>query len=81
MKYVVTWQPSAEDKLTRLWMQASDRKAVEQTANRIDQILTHAPETKGQDFYGDWILVVDPLQIVYKVEPNDLSVTVLDVWM
>ena len=80
MKYMVIWTKNAQDKLAELWLNAVDRKAVEQAANQIDLILTRSPETKGQDFYGDRILTIAPLNVVFNVETQDLRVQVIDVW-
>jgi plasmid stabilization system protein ParE len=80
MKYTVVWRPSAEDQLAEIWMQASDRQAVTDAANSIERTLRNSPETKGVEFYGDWMIVEEPLTVVFAVYPDDCRVDILHVW-
>jgi hypothetical protein len=80
MKYTILWHRSAEAKLADLWNQGPDRQAISDAANFIDQVLAYAPETKGQEFYGDRYLIVPPLHVIFTVDPGDRKVFVLDVW-
>jgi hypothetical protein len=79
MKYTVTWIPSASDELAELWIQASDRKAVEQAANRIDRLLRFDADQQGEEYQGDRILYEPPLMILFAVYPDDCLVEVLQV--
>lgn len=80
MRYDVKWDDDALDKLADLWMRASDRDAIRDAANQVDRELAWSPETKGNDFYGDRLLVISPLQVSYSIDPARGRVTVLDVW-
>jgi plasmid stabilization system protein ParE len=80
MRFTVTWHPSAERELTEIWLQAMDREAVTQAANRIDQTLASQPLTYGDVFYGDRILVVLPLAATYTVSEQDRTVQILQIW-
>lgn len=80
MKYMVIWLPDAQDQLAELWMNATDRNAVTQATHQIDQILAQDPSMAGEDFYGDRLLIVPPLQIVFAIRPEDLIVEVQLVW-
>jgi hypothetical protein len=80
MRYTVTWTPSARDiELTEIWLQALDRQAVTKASHEIDRRLRIDPESQGQDFYGDRILEVWPLIVVFAVYPDDRLVEVLQV--
>ena len=46
----------------------------------IDAALLHDPELKGIEFYGDRLLVVPPLAVVYVIRQSDRNVEVLLVW-
>jgi plasmid stabilization system protein ParE len=80
MRYTVTWHPSAEDELARFWLDAPVRSAVTTAADRIDQILGTDSDTKGEEFYGNRLLVEMPLAVIFAVHPDDRRVEVLQVW-
>ena len=80
MRYTVVWTPAARDQLAELWLQAADRATVTQATHQIDQTLRDDPDTKGVDFYGDRLLVVPPLQVVFVVRADDLTAEVQQVW-
>lgn len=80
MRYTVTWMPSARDiDLTTIWLNAQDRQAVTKASHEIDRKLRFDPESQGQDFYGDRILEVWPLIVVFAVYPDDRLVEILQV--
>jgi len=62
-------------------MGATDRNAVRTAADQVDSILAVDPEAKGEEFYGDRLLVVGPLHVVFTVSPDDRLVQVLRVWV
>lgn len=80
MRYAVAWEDSALNALANVWMLASDRTAVEVASNLADRELARDPDLKGTYFYGDRMLYVAPLRVVYCVEPADMRVRVLTVW-
>jgi hypothetical protein len=53
---------------------------VTQAADSVDQALATNPLERGEDFYGDRILVVLPLAVTYTVSEPDLTVQILQVW-
>ncbi len=81
MRHTVAWQPDCLNKLTNLWLSSSDRQAITDAANRIDQVLAHSPDKVGQEFYGDRYWYANPLHVVYSFKPKDMLVSILDVWM
>jgi plasmid stabilization system protein ParE len=80
MRYTVVWLSAAEDELARIWNAAPDRQAVTRAADQADRVLSTAPDTQGQEFYGDWLLDVTPLHLIYNFSPDDRLVRVLDLW-
>jgi hypothetical protein len=76
MIYTVIWAVVAQAQLAERWMNATDRNAVTRAAHLIDQELRVDPDLKGFDFYGDRSLIVPPLQVVYRIRPDDRIVEV-----
>lgn len=79
MIFSVAYVQSAEDELTEAWLNASDRKSVEDASNLIDRLLRVDAHRRGQPFYGDRILVVAPLAVTFSVSIDDRMVKVLQV--
>jgi len=50
---------------------------VTDAVTRIDRILRTDPSVKGLDFYGDRLLVVVPLAVVYVVKNEDRVVEIV----
>jgi hypothetical protein len=80
MHHTVVWEDAALGELTDVWLQSTDQSAVSAAANQVDPILRSDPATKGTDFYGDRLLIIDPIRVVFTVIPDDLMVKVLHVW-
>lgn len=80
MQWTVTWHRDAQDDLMRIWLAATDRDAVTAAANLIDRELAVDPMSKGEDFYGDRLLVVVPIAIGFVVREGDNLVEVRQIW-
>lgn len=80
MRFTVTWRPSAERDATELWLAARDQQAIAQSIDRIDALLSTNPEHIGEEFYGDRLLVVPPVHVIYRVSSADRRVDVEQVW-
>jgi hypothetical protein len=79
MRYTVVWSKSARNKLANLWINAPDRTAVTQAADRIDVLLADDPDQQGYPFGDRRVLYVMPLAVIYTVSPDDRLVEVLQV--
>ena len=79
MRYTVTWLRIAEDELTNLWIQASDRQAVTDASNRMERALRRDADQKGYADNGQRILIDPPLAFTFTVSPDDRLVTI--VWV
>jgi hypothetical protein len=79
----VRWKQSALDELAALWMAADSegRRAITAATHRIDQLLQGDPENQGESRPGGRrILFVPPLGLLYRVDPAQSVVHVLQVW-
>ena len=76
MKYTVAWMPSAQDELTKIWLAASDRQAVADAADAIDQELATDADQKGTPYGTRRLFDIHPLVVSFKVSPDDRLVTV-----
>jgi len=82
--FEVEWLQSAVDELTRIWTAADSalRQDITAASNQIDQQLENNPHGAGESRPGGRrILFVFPLGVVFRVEPDDKTVTVLGVWL
>jgi hypothetical protein len=52
MRYTVIWQPSAEQELADLWMNAEDRNVITEAADQIDDLLRQDAEELGESRTG-----------------------------
>ena len=80
MRFTVLWHPDAADELARIWLDATNRQAVTDAANKIDRALASYPNEQGEVFYGDRLLVAAPLAVTFTVRADDRMVQVLQVW-
>jgi plasmid stabilization system protein ParE len=81
MTYTVIWRPSAEQKLTQVWIDATDRQAITDAANTIDTLLRTKPVEVGEARSANArILTVSPLSVYYDVLEQDRLVAVWAVW-
>jgi hypothetical protein len=80
MRYTVVWTDAAVNALAPLWTTAANRNAVQQAADQIDPELSVDPHQKGTDFYGDRLLVIPPLSVVFSISDADRMVTALIIW-
>jgi hypothetical protein len=81
MKWTVLWKPDAERDLGELWMNADDKKAITNAANRIDISLRKDPLNVGESRAdNDRIYFESPLGILYTVDTMDQMVFVERAW-
>ena len=75
--YTVVWHEKALEDLAAIWLASEQQQSVTESVARIDRILRTDPSAKGVDFYGDRLLVVLPLAVVYVVKDQDRNVEIL----
>jgi len=81
MSFAVHWLPDAERELTEIWLKATDRDAVTNAANWIDERLRLDPVHEGESRQANRrILFARPLAVVFRVSPTDRSVVISHVW-
>lgn len=82
MKYTVLWSPEAEAQLANVWLDATDRDAIQRTADTIDDRLEMNPYQLSESREGSLrIAIYFPLGIEYEVIEDDKEVVVLGVWV
>ena len=79
MKYTVVWRETALRQLVDIWFGADDRAGVTRTIDAIDAELLHDPDLKGDDYFGDRYVTFPLLWALFRVEPADVTVHVLQV--
>ena len=82
MMFRVRWERRALDALTSIWTQADSagRRAITSASNVIDQRLRNSPSTEGESRpKGRRITFVAPLAVVFRVEADGRTVSVLEV--
>ncbi len=80
MKFTVIWKPRADEQLTSIWMNVSDRQAVTAAANEIDLQLKINADSFGEARSGfTRLAVVPPLAVHFDVRIEDRQVDVLTV--
>ena len=78
----VEWLQSALDELAALWTQASSsqRRAITTASNTIEQRLRRDPHNEGESrSRGRRMTFVPPLAVIFRLEPDGQTVTVLSV--
>lgn len=79
MRWTVIWNRKVRRDLAEIWMNSSDRNAIRSAADSIDLELAVDADKKGEDFYGDRLLVIAPLAVVFTINRHDRLATVLEV--
>jgi hypothetical protein len=79
MRYTVGWAETALQQLARIWIEVTDREAVNREVDLIDAELQNDPDSKGDDYYGDRNIVLPVMWVLYHVDPDDRMVRVLQV--
>jgi plasmid stabilization system protein ParE len=79
VKWTVVWLPEAQDDLARLWLAATDQKAITQAADWIDKALRQKADKIGIQSLDGRFLEKSPLSVAYDIRPDDCLVRVLQV--
>lgn len=75
--FIANWLPSAINELAMIWITAADRGAVNRAANEIDRLLRIQWQTIGAPAGANFVFIVPPLKVTYRVSPDDYTVWVL----
>ena len=79
MNWTVVWRETALQQLARAWTGSSDRAAVNRAVDDIDETLSTDPEQKGDDYFGDRYVIHPPLWALFRTDPANRAVDVLQV--
>jgi|GEM_PF-1731733 len=82
MKYTVEYAPPAEDELVALWTNASDKRLVKATVNRLELPMSPDPKQVGESRGSPLTRIVlsSPLGLWFDIIEDDRKVLVLSVW-
>ena len=81
MKFSVSQEQTAEDRLAEIWLAAIDKDAVARASDEIDRLLSRDPTNIGESRVSNFrILFKPPRAVVYDVKPLDRKVKVWSVW-
>jgi hypothetical protein len=76
MRFAVVMIPAARDDLAEAWLNAKDRNAVTQAADRIEKTLRTRADTVGEPIGSFRRLVDPPLEVMYQILPDGVRVRV-----
>jgi hypothetical protein len=80
IRYTVTWHPRAQDELTELWLEATDRAAIAESADTIDTQLASDPDRAGVAISDrSRELSITPLHVLFRVSSADRMVEIYSV--
>ncbi|MGE0378731.1 MAG: hypothetical protein AB7I48_01570 [Planctomycetaceae bacterium] len=79
MRFTVTWQRVAEDKLAALWTGAEDRQAIADAVDQIDRMLRFEGDRVGRDFLEYHFLAAGPLAVIFTRSLDDRLIDVIDI--
>ena len=80
----VDWLQTALDQLTTIWMQADSalRQAITSASHQIEQRLRSDPLAQGESrSEGRRILLISPLGILFRLEADGQTVSIMRVWV
>lgn len=80
----VRWEESAENELAALWTDADSavRQLITETVPQIDQQLETDPLAESESrSEGRRVLFCSPLGILFRIEADGRTVSVLHVWL
>jgi hypothetical protein len=81
VRFTVLWARSAERQLAQLWLNAGDRSALRDAADRLDAALAERADSLGESRSGDVrIAFAPPLAVEFEVLEKDRTARVLAVW-
>jgi hypothetical protein len=76
------WSRAAEERLAEFWLQADAalRQAITTACHRLEQRLQADPQNEGESRSKDRRIAFEPpLGVIFQVEPDGLTVSVLQV--
>jgi mRNA-degrading endonuclease RelE of RelBE toxin-antitoxin system len=81
MAGTVNWTPGALNRLSDLWVAASDRNAVTRAVHRVDQTLAANPTAGHHLSEGLYRFRIPPVTVFYEIDSvkNIVNVTAVDV--
>jgi hypothetical protein len=79
MKYTVVSEKVAEAQLARIWVHATDKQAVTDASNRIEDELKNDAHRKGNPLGVFRTYADDPPAVLFHVDPGNRMVRIIQV--
>lgn len=80
MNYTVVWQPTAQNQLADIWVNATDQAAVTRASAQVDALLGRSPDQVGEARSANRrVLFEPPLVVTFEIIEDDKQVRVLRV--
>ena len=76
MRFTVMIIPTAKDDLAEAWMNARDRTAVAEAADRMETLLRTRADQVGESIGSFRRLLVPPLEVMYQILPDGVRVRI-----
>ena len=79
--HTVRWKRTALDRLTEIWLEASDRAMINSAVEEIDRLLALQPRDAGESRSENIrIVFCSPLGVFFEIDDAFATVHVLRVW-
>ncbi len=79
--YTVRWKRTALDRLTEIWIGASDRSAINSAVEELDRLLALRPHEVGESRSEDVrIVFCPPVGAFFEIDETSDMVQVLRIW-
>jgi plasmid stabilization system protein ParE len=81
MRFVVVWEPPAEQDLTAIWLSSRFRYSINQAVDQIEAELKRNPHESGESRDGKRrIMIAWPLGVSFEIDETRREVRVISVW-
>ncbi len=76
MRYTLLMTPISQNDLADAWLNASDRTAVTEASDRIEQELCNRADVAGEAVGSFRRLIDPPLEVLYQILPDGCTVRI-----
>ena len=80
MRYTVVWRKTPLNTLMNYWSSSIDRSALTEAVEEIDRLLGDDPDRRGEEYFGDRVVVVASIAVTFKIIEEDRTVEVVDLF-
>ena len=82
MRGEIEWMSRASNCLAQIWMDATDRHAINETVDRIEAAIHRDPTGAGESRSEDARIIFDlPIGMLYHVDPRTETAVIMALWV